>query len=154
MKLTTKRSADYWMRQALQQAKIALKHNEVPIGAIVVCDEEIVGQAYNRTRNDCDPSAHAEILALRKAALSMKNYRLPNCQIYVTVEPCIMCLGMMIQARIKKLTFGCYEPKSGAVVSTQKQLEFPSHNHKLSYRGLVLANESRQLLRDFFSQRR
>lgn len=145
---------DYWMRQAFKLAKRAQARNEVPVGAIVVIDDKIVGKGYNKPISASDPTAHAEVIALRAAAKKIGNYRLTNATLYVTLEPCLMCVGAMVHARIKRLVFGAYDAKAGAVESV-----FPlSHqtwlNHRFLYTGNILAAECGRILSDFFRARR
>ena len=142
------------MREALQQAKRARSLNEVPVGAVLVRDGQLVAAACNGPIGHHDPSAHAEIQVLRKAGEVLNNYRLPGTTLYVTLEPCTMCAGAIIHARIERLVFGAYDPRTGAIESVNKVLDQPFHNHKVSYSGGVLAEECGQLLSDFFRQRR
>ena len=142
-----------YMRQALAQARLAAAKSEVPVGAIVVRDGKILARAYNRPIRLKDPTAHAEVLALRRAARKTGNYRLTGCDLYVTVEPCAMCLGAVLQARIRRLVYGAADPKAGAVHSI---VRFPIEktNHRLEILSGVLADEAAVLLRDFFRLRR
>ena len=144
----------YWMQQALDLAKRAEALNEVPVGAIVVKDNAIVGQGFNQMITSCDPTAHAEILALRDAANTLDNYRLTDCTLYVTLEPCTMCVGAMVHSRIMRLVFGATETKAGAVVSQAQQLDAEYMNHRVVYTGGVCADESSSLLSGFFARRR
>ena len=144
----------HWMQLAIQQAQQAQIHNEVPIGAVLVIDNEIVARAGNRTITHCDPTAHAEILALRDAALKTGNYRLLGATLYVTIEPCAMCAGAMIQARIARLVYGADEAKGGAVRSCFEVLSHDRTNHRVDVTSGVLAEESVELLQGFFSTRR
>lgn len=145
---------EYWMAHCLALAKEADKLGEVPVAAAVVKDDQLVADAYNQPISGCDPSAHAEILALRRAASQMKNYRLPGCTLYVTVEPCSMCAGALVHARIQHLVFGAAEPRAGAVVSQQRLLDYDWLNHRVTYRGGVLADECGRLMSEFFASRR
>jgi tRNA(adenine34) deaminase len=144
-----------YMKQAINEAKKAGQNGEVPIGAILVAENgEVVSSAYNRTISLCDPSAHAEILALREAGNIIKNYRLLNTILYVTVEPCIMCMGAIINARIKKVAFGTYDPKGGAVGSLYNFAEDKRLNHRTEVIQGVCEEECRSLMREFFIKKR
>lgn len=143
-----------WMRAALDLARRAAAAGEVPVGAIVVLDGAPVGFGWNHPIGACDPTAHAEILALRAAAQRLGNYRLAGATLYVTLEPCTMCVGALIHARIEHLVFGAREPRAGAVVSQLHLPEQPWFNHRLRWRGDVLAGESAALLQEFFRARR
>lgn len=148
-------SADeQWMRRALALAENAALQNEVPVGAVVVVDNEIVGEGWNCPIGSCDPSAHAEIMALRHAAEKLENYRLPGATLYVTIEPCTMCVGAMVHARIDRLVFGAREPKAGAAVSQNKLLAHPAMNTDISYAEGVLAEECSHVMSSFFARRR
>ena len=142
------------MRLALEEAKAALLADEVPIGAVVVCDGEVVGRGHNRTITDCDPTAHAELVALREAARAVGNHRLPQCDLYVTIEPCAMCAGAIVQARIARLVYGCDDPKAGAVRTLYRIADDPRLNHRAEVTGGVLADECAALVRGFFQQKR
>jgi len=142
-----------FMRQALKQAAMAAAAGEVPVGAVVVRDGKILARGSNRPVAASDPTAHAEIVALRRAARGAGNYRLPDCDLFVTVEPCAMCLGAVVQARIRRLVFGALDPKAGAVSSTMA-FPFARLNHRPVVVGGLLAGESAELLRDFFRARR
>jgi tRNA(adenine34) deaminase len=143
------------MGRALLEAQAAAGRDEVPIGALLVAaDGRMLAAAGNRTIGDCDPSAHAEILVLRQAALRLGNHRLAGTTLYVTLEPCVMCVGAMIQARIARLVFGALDPKAGAVTSLYRLAEDPRLNHRFTVHGGVLAAECGELLRDFFRARR
>jgi tRNA(adenine34) deaminase len=142
-----------FMKKALQEAAKAATSGEVPIGAVVVRDGRIVSRGSNKPVKSSDPTAHAEIVALRKAARKAGNYRLPDCDIYVTVEPCAMCRGALVQARIRRLVFGALDLKAGAVSSIMK-FPFERTNHRPEIVGGILADESAKLLRDFFRARR
>ncbi len=148
-------SADkHWMALALQQAKLAEQINEVPVGAVLVKDNQLITSAYNQPIQNNDPTAHAEIQLLRKAGAQLNNYRLLNTVLYVTLEPCTMCLGAIIHARISKLVFGAYDQKTGVCGSCQNLTNSDCFNHSIEVQGGVLANECRQLLQQFFKQRR
>jgi len=142
------------MRHAIALAQKAEGQNEVPVGAVVVRAEEIVGEGWNQTIALNDPSAHAEILALRSAGQALNNYRLPGCTLYVTLEPCCMCAGAMIHARIDRLVFGASDPKTGAAGGRFHLLNDPGHNHRLEISGGCLAPECGEQLQVFFRQRR
>ncbi len=142
-----------FMKKALREAGKAAAAGEVPVGAVVVRDGRIIARGSNKPVKTSDPTAHAEILALRKAARKAGNYRLPDCDLYVTVEPCAMCLGALVQARVRRLVFGAPDPKAGAVASIMK-FPFDRTNHRPDIRGGVLSEESAKLLRDFFRARR
>lgn len=144
----------YWMQQAAVLAKQAEQNNEVPVGAIIVRDEKIIGQGWNRPITNNDPTSHAEIIALRDAAKHINNYRLLETTLYVTLEPCLMCIGAMIHARIKRLVFGAYDPKTGAINSAFNILNSSQLNHRIIYEGGVLAQECGNLLSNFFQKRR
>jgi tRNA(adenine34) deaminase len=148
-------SADeLWMEEALRAAQEALRAGEVPIGAVIVCDGKIVGRGWNRNINDSDPTAHAEIVALREAGANIGNHRLSECDLFVTIEPCAMCSGAIVHARIKRLVYGSDDPKAGAVRSVMQVLNHPSLNHRLEVSGGVLAGRCAELLQTFFKSRR
>ena len=142
------------MHLAIAQAQAAALRGEVPVGALVVIDDCILAAAGNRTITDCDPTAHAEIVALREAASKAGNYRLPGASLYVTVEPCAMCAGALVQARVARLIYGADEPKGGAIRTCLQVLDAPALNHHVEVVSGVLAAESIQLLQSFFSARR
>lgn len=143
------------MRLALEVAAEASAAGEVPIGCVIVsADDKVLSTASNRTRRDTDPTAHAEIVALRLAAHAVSNYRLTGVSVYSTIEPCAMCAGALIQARVARLVFGAHEPRAGAVKSIFRILDSSSLNHQLSYTGGVLADEARALMQKFFLQKR
>ena len=142
------------MREAYRLAVEALKYDEVPVGAIVVRKNQIIGSGFNQTRSSGDPTAHAEIVALRDAASRAGNYRLPYADIFVTIEPCTMCAGALVHARIRKLYFATPEPRSGAVISTAQVLDNQSLNHRVTFEQGLCENECAQLIRDFFSAKR
>ena len=145
---------EYWMFEALRQAEHARTGQEVPVGAVVVYQGRIVGRGCNRSIKDSDPSAHAEIIAMRAAARSLSNYRLPDTTLFVTLEPCVMCVGAILHARIKRLVFGAHDPKTGAAGSVFDLLVDPRHNHAVEVTGGVLEKECSRLLKEFFQQRR
>ena len=143
-----------WMRAALDQARQALALDEVPVGAVVVHDGRIVGAGFNQPISASDPTAHAELVALRSAARALGNYRLTGAALYVTVEPCLMCAGALVHARIATLVYGAPEPRSGAVASVAQALDNPALNHRVSAVGGVLEAECRELMQSFFRRRR
>jgi len=142
------------MRAALAEAARAALLDEVPIGAVIVRDGAIIGAGFNQPISSHDPTAHAEVVALRAAARAIGNYRLTGATLYVTVEPCLMCVGAMIHARIEQVVFGAVEPKAGAIQSMTNAHELPGLNHRLTSVGGILAEESRALLQQFFQARR
>ena len=143
-----------FMELALAQAAKAAQLGEVPVGAVVVLENEVIAEACNQQITLNDPSAHAEVLALRSAAAALKNYRLPGCELFVTLEPCTMCCGAMVHARVSRLIFGTREPKAGAVASTSSALDNASLNHRVAWAEGLGADESANLLRAFFKARR
>ncbi len=152
--MTSLADHELWMRRALELADRAEGEGEVPIGAVVVRDGQLLGEGWNQVISTADPTAHAEIVALRDAARAVGNYRLPGSVLYVTLEPCTMCAGAMIHARVEKLIFAAKEPKAGVVCSTCSLLDEPRYNHRVSWQGGVLAEESSQRLKAFFKSRR
>ncbi|CAJ0743972.1 tRNA-specific adenosine deaminase [Ralstonia edaphis] len=144
----------YWMRQALVQAKFAWGQGEVPVGAVVVRGNEIVGVGYNAPIGTHDPSAHAEMRALRQAAEKLGNYRLPDCEVFVTLEPCVMCAGAMLHARVARVVYGAPDPKTGAAGSILDLFAETRLNHQTAITGSVLAQECGDMLRAFFAERR
>jgi tRNA(adenine34) deaminase len=147
-------SPEQFMDAALEQARLALAAGEVPIGAVLVIDDEIVARAFNQPISACDPTAHAEVLVLREAARVVGNYRLTAADVYVTLEPCLMCVGALVHARVRKLIFGAAEPKTGALVSTARALETPGLNHRFEFAGGVREDAARELIQEFFRERR
>ncbi len=145
---------EQWMRRALALADRAENEGEVPIGAVLVRDGALLGEGWNQVITSCDPSAHAEIVAMRDAAAMAGNYRLPGAILYVTLEPCTMCVGAMIHARIEKLVFAAREPRAGVVCSTCSMLDEPRYNHRVRWQEGVLADESSARLQAFFQARR
>lgn len=143
-----------WMSEALTLARQAAAADEVPVGAILVQGEEIIGRGFNSPIQSNDPTAHAEINALRDAAALHQNYRLPGTTLYVTIEPCSMCLGALIHARVDTLIFGAREPRAGAVLSQASMLDQQHYNHQLSFREGILAQECGELLSNFFKSKR
>ncbi|MHB9155897.1 MAG: tRNA adenosine(34) deaminase TadA [Endomicrobiales bacterium] len=149
-----RRADDYFLREALKEAKKAEAKGEVPVGAVVVLDDTIVGRGHNLPITRRDPAAHAEILALRKAAKKLANYRLPGCRIYVTIEPCPMCAGALVWARVAEVVFGAADPKAGACGSVFNIVYNKKLNHRLKIRGGVLEQECRSLIQQFFKDKR
>jgi tRNA(adenine34) deaminase len=147
-------SLETWMREALALAKTGAEAGEVPVGAVIVRDNEILGRGWNRPIGAHDPTAHAEILALRDAAAHAGNYRLPGSTLYVTLEPCVMCVGAFMHARVDRVVYGTAEPKAGAMESTQRAHEHAALNHRVTVVSGVLAAECRQVLQEFFRTRR
>ena len=145
---------EQWMRRALALADRAENEGEVPSGAVVVLDGQLIGEGWNSVIAYSDPTAHAEIVAMRDAAKLTGNYRLPGATVYVTLEPCTMCAGAMIHARIGQLVFAASEPKAGVVCSTCSLLDEPRYNHQVKWQGGVLAEESAERLQNFFRERR
>ncbi len=143
-----------FMKLALEQGQLAYDAGEVPVGAVVVLDGQVIGRGYNKPITSLDPSAHAEVVALRDAALNIGNYRLANAVLYVTVEPCTMCSGLLVHSRIARLVYGTTEPKSGVIESAICLLDQPFYNHKIEITGGVLAQEASTLMSDFFTMRR
>ena len=147
-------TAEYWMREAIAEARAAGSEAEVPVGAIVLLNEKIIGRGHNNPIGLCDPSAHAEILAIRQAAHNTRNYRLPGATLVVTIEPCVMCVGAMIQARIAEIVYGARDPKAGAVHSVFRLADAKELNHRMQASGGILEEECGALLKEFFSARR
>ncbi len=142
------------MEEALREAQRALEAGEVPIGAVVVLDQKIIGRGSNRNITGADPTAHAEIVALREAGAHVANHRLEGCELFATIEPCPMCAGAMVHARLKRLVYGADDPKAGAVHSVIEVLNHPKLNHRMEVRAGVLAGRSAELLQQFFRSRR
>ena len=142
------------MEAALEQARLAREAGEVPIGAVIVVDGVIVSRAFNQPIGLIDPTAHAEMLVLRDAARAIGNYRLTEAEVYVTVEPCLMCVGALVHARVREVIYGAAEPKTGALVSALRALETPGLNHRFAITGGVLELQARELLQAFFLERR
>jgi tRNA(adenine34) deaminase len=147
-------SDELWMEEALRCAQRALEEGEVPVGAVVISEDRIVGRGWNRNISDSDPTAHAEIVALREAATNVGNHRLGQCELFVTIEPCAMCAGAMVHARVRRLVYGADDPKAGAVQSVMQVLNHPRLNHQVEVRAGVLAGRSAELLQAFFRGRR
>lgn len=142
------------MRRALELAKLAATVDEVPVGAVIVKDGVIVGEGYNQPIVNHDPTAHAEIIAIRQACAALGNYRLTGCDLYVTVEPCTMCVGAMVHARIKRIFFGALEPRAGALQSQLQLLNNGPYNHSIECQGGLLAEECSALMSNFFRDKR
>lgn len=145
---------ELWMEEALRQAQRALEAGEVPVGAVVIRAGEIVGRGFNRNLSDSDPTAHAEILALRQAARALGNHRLLECEMFATLEPCPMCAGALVHARLRRLVYGADDPKAGAVHSVLPVLNHPGLNHSMEVEGGVLGGRCAELLQAFFRARR
>ncbi len=143
-----------WMRYALNRALQAAHVGEVPVGAVLVKDGELLAEGFNAPIAANDPTAHAEIVTLRRGAAQLRNYRLTGTTLYVTIEPCLMCVGAMVHARIARLVYGTPEPKAGAVESAMKALDHPNLNHRFEVTGGVLAEECREVMQAFFRERR
>jgi tRNA(adenine34) deaminase len=143
-----------FMHAALEEARTAAERGEVPIGAILVHEGQIIARAYNRTLTDNDPTAHAEMVAIRAAAQTIGNHRLNGTSLYVTVEPCAMCAGALIQARVARLIYGCAEQKGGAVRTCFQVLDHPAVNHRVEVISGLLAEECASVMQEFFAQRR
>ena len=142
------------MEEALRAAQRALEADEVPVGAVVVCNGKIIGRGWNLNITSSDPTAHAEIMALRDAGSTLGNYRLEGCDLFATIEPCAMCAGALVHARIRRLVYGADDPKAGAVHSVMQLLSHPQLNHRVEVRGGVLAGRCAELLQTFFKGRR
>jgi tRNA(adenine34) deaminase len=142
------------MSAALEQARLAQEAGEVPIGAVLVQDGSIVARAFNQPIGRHDPTAHAEMLVLRDAAAALGNYRLTGATVYVTVEPCLMCVGALVHARVREVVFGAPEPKSGALISAIQALELPGLNHRFTATGGIMEDQCRELLQRFFAVKR
>lgn len=143
-----------WMREALLAAHEALERGEVPVGAIIVANDRILAVAGNRTRTNCDPTAHAEIVALREAARAVGNYRLTDATVYSTIEPCAMCAGALVQARVERLVYGARDERFGAVESKFRLCDSSSLNHRMEISSGVLESQCRTLMQEFFRTRR
>jgi tRNA(adenine34) deaminase len=145
---------ELWMEEALRAAQRALEAGEVPVGAVVVCGGKIVGRGWNRNIGDCDPTGHAEIVALREAGATVGNHRLSGCDLFVTIEPCAMCAGAMVHARVRRLIYGADDSKAGAVQSVMQLLNHPQMNHRVEVQSGVLAGRCAEVLQTFFKSRR
>lgn len=147
-------NAEFWMREALTEARKAESEGEVPIGAVLLVNDKIVARGHNRSVISHDPTAHAEIVALRHGAQVFRNYRIPGSVLVVTIEPCVMCVGAMIQARVEALIYGAPDPKAGAVTSHFGLTNAPQLNHRIEVTSGVLESECRALVQSFFESRR
>lgn len=145
---------EYWMQRALALAEQGAQQGEVPVGAVLVRNDEVLGEGFNQPISAQDPTAHAEVVALRQAAAAEQNYRLPDTTLYVTLEPCTMCIGALIHARVARLVYGTTEPKAGVVESRNQLAQTDYYNHWLEVQGGVFAEACQQQLTDFFRQRR
>lgn len=145
---------EHWMQLALDQAQLAADSDEVPVGAVLVKDNQLIASGFNQPISSCDPSAHAEIVVLRAAAKRLSNYRLPGTTLYVTIEPCTMCVGAMIHARVERVVFGAPEPRAGALISAARLLEGAQFNHRIAVHGGVLAGECAAVIQQFFRRKR
>ena len=155
IELTPEVSADvFWMLRALLQARAAAARAEVPVGAVIVRAGDVLGEGHNRTITDADPTAHAEVVAIRQAAATVGDWRLIDCTLYVTLEPCAMCAGAIVLARIPRVVYGARDPKAGMVDSLGNLLRDPRLNHRCEVAAGVLAEESSELLKGFFRERR
>jgi tRNA(adenine34) deaminase len=143
-----------WMELALEQARLGAEAGEVPVGAVVIKDGEVVGRGHNRNLLDNDPTAHAEIVALRDAGARLGNHRLNGCTVFATIEPCAMCAGAMLHARLARLVYGASDPKAGAAGSVLQVLNHPRLNHQMEVVSGVLADKCSEILQRFFQQRR
>ena len=147
-------SDELHMEEALRAAQRALEAGEVPVGAVVVCDGQVIARGWNRNLTDNDPTAHAEIIALREAGAVVGNHRLGDCELFATIEPCAMCAGALVHARVKRLVYGADDPKAGAVHSIMQVVNHPQLNHRMEVKAGVLAGRSAELLQSFFRERR
>jgi tRNA(adenine34) deaminase len=147
-------SDETFMDAAIEQARLALAAGEVPIGAVLVIDNAIVARGFNQPISACDPTAHAEVLVLRDAARLVGNYRLTAADVYVTVEPCLMCVGALVHARVRRVIYGAAEPKTGALISTIRSLDTSGLNHRFEVTGGVREEAARELMQRFFRERR
>lgn len=145
---------NYWMQQAIEMAKKAEQSDEVPVGAVIVKDNKIIGTGHNQVINNNDATAHAEIQAIRNAGKKIDNYRIVNSKLYVTLEPCMMCVGAIVHARISEIIFGAYDPKTGMAGTQDNCFEKPYHNHQVEIQGGVLEAECAELLKVFFRRKR
>lgn len=146
---------EYWMAKALLQAQLAAEHEEVPVGAVLISEaNELIAEAFNQPIGQTDPTAHAEVMVLRQAATRMGNYRLPDTTLYVTVEPCTMCVGALVHARVKRIVFGASEPKSGALTSAHRLLESGVYNHVPQITSGIMRGECSSLMSEFFERKR
>jgi tRNA(adenine34) deaminase len=147
-------TTDEYMQAAIEQATLAAAAGEVPIGAVLVVNDRIISESFNQPITSVDPTAHAELLVLREAAHALGNYRLTDATVYVTIEPCLMCVGALVHARVREVVYGATEPKTGALVSAVRALEQPGLNHRFAVTGGVLEAECRSLIQKFFWYKR
>jgi tRNA(adenine34) deaminase len=154
MKTISEPGHQEFMAMALDEARRGLAAGEVPIGAVIVVDGRVVARAYNQPISTSDPTAHAETLVLREAGKTAANYRLTDATVYVTLEPCLMCVGALVHARVRAVVYGAPEPKTGALVSAVRGLDLPGLNHRFTVMGGVLEEECRQTIQAFFKERR
>ena len=145
---------EFYMAKALQLAEQAAAIGEVPVGALLVKDGEVIGEGFNQPITSCDPTAHAEIVAMRDAAKNINNYRLSDCELYVTIEPCTMCVGAMVHGRIRRVVFGAVEPRAGALQSQLQLMDHSHYNHSIQWYGGVLAQQCGDLISRFFRLKR
>jgi len=145
---------ELWIEEALRAARRALDAGEVPVGAVIVHHGKVVGRGFNRNFLDSDPTAHAEVVALREAGAAIGNHRLSDCELFATIEPCAMCAGAMVHARIRRLVYGADDPKAGAAGSALHVLNHPALNHRIEVRSGVLAGRCAEILQEFFRSRR
>ncbi|MDB2384433.1 tRNA adenosine(34) deaminase TadA [Endozoicomonas sp.] len=145
---------DLWMAEALAEAKKAALKGEVPVGAVMVYNEKVIARAHNQPISSCNPVAHAEMLALQAAAKAIGNYRLVNCDLYVTLEPCTMCAGAIVHSRVRRVIYGAVEPKAGAIASSSQVLDQPQMNHKVAATSGVMAEACSEIISAFFNMRR
>ncbi len=145
---------ELWMEEALRCAQRALEAGEVPVGAVVVCDGRVVGRGWNRNISDSDPTAHAEVIALQEAGANLGNHRLGACDLFATIEPCAMCAGALVHARVRRLVYGADDPRAGAVHSVIHVVNHPGMNHKIEVCAGVLAGRCAEVLQQFFRNRR
>src|SRR5260370_18485908 len=154
IQLTPSRADGGWMEVALEQARAAAEAGEVPVGALVIRGREILGYGQNRNLRDHDPTAHAEIIALRQAAARAGNHRLGGCTMFATIEPCVMCAGALVHARVARLVYGASDPKAGAAGSALEVVNHPSLNHRMEITSAALADRCSEILTSFFQSRR
>jgi tRNA(adenine34) deaminase len=154
MMMCSEKDDERYMKMAIEQAQIAEENGDVPIGAVIVHENQIIGKSYNQREQLADPTAHAEIIALTQAAAALETWRLNGCTIYVTLEPCPMCAGALVLARLERLVYGCDDPKAGACGSLYNIVYDERLNHRLKVTSGVMADECSQLLQDFFQRRR
>ena len=145
---------EHFMREALQMAEFAQTAGEVPVGAVLVSGDQIIASGFNQSISTCDPTAHAEVVAIRSAAKKLSNYRLVDCDLYVTIEPCAMCVGAILHARVRRVIFGALEPRAGALQSHLRLLENTHFNHSVDWYGGVLHDKCSNLMKEFFAARR